>query len=647
VTPPPRSRTERRRGTSRPTLAGGRRLLSEAEFAHELHLAIAAGAGASATSLVHIGIHETPRLRGLFGADCEAEISRQLGALVLANTRATDAAAYLRRGSRYALLLPEARPRAVNQRLDRLSRQIAGHAFEVGGERLRVTPIVGLAEVPGGITPDEAHRRAETAVRHADTRLDLLVARYASIAAAEQRGPAREDGGRLGSIMAPLAGMLIATLVPFLLPLLFYLSLGAAGFGVTRVVYVAVVLALVSTALAIFAECFHALRRVEPPGEPAEPYPAASAIIVAYLPNEVATVVDTVEAFLRLEYQAPLQVIVAYNTPLDLPIERVLHEIAARDPRLLPLRVEQSTSKAQNVNAALREVTGEFVGVFDADHHPEAGSFARAWRWLSHGCDVVQGHCSIRNGAASWLARVVAVEFETIYAVAHPGRARLHGFGIFGGSNGYWRTDRLHQMRMRMFMLTEDIDSSIRALLAGFRIVSDPGLVSRELSPATLPVLWSQRMRWAQGWFQVALRYLAALLRARSLTVRQKIGVVYLLGWSQVYPWISGQILPILAFWTIKQGWRNIEWLIPLWIATSVLTLSTGPVRACIAYRLAVPELRRRPGWFLFYIVAEPFFFAPLKNLIVRVAQIHELMGERQWKVTTRAVGAESAPGAA
>ena len=45
------------------------------------------------------------------------------------------------------------------------------------------------------------------------------------------------------------------------------------------------------------------------------------------------------------------------------------------------------------------------------------------------------------------LQRLIAAEFEAMYAVSHPGRARLHGFGIFGGSNGYWRRDVLDLTR--------------------------------------------------------------------------------------------------------------------------------------------------------------------------------------------------------
>ena len=89
-------------------------------------------------------------------------------------------------------------------------------------------------------------------------------------------------------------------------------------------------------------------------------------------------------------------------------------------PWLVPLRVQGSISKAQNVNAALAHVGGEFVGLFDADHHP---SFVpRAWRWLAGGAGVVQGHCVIRNGEHQPSATcLVATEFEAIYAVAHPG----------------------------------------------------------------------------------------------------------------------------------------------------------------------------------------------------------------------------------
>lgn len=250
----------------------------------------------------------------------------------------------------------------------------------------------------------------------------------------------------------------------------------------------------------------------------------------------------------------------------------------------MPLRVARSTSKAQNVNAALAFVTGEFVGIFDADHKPDPDEFRRAWRWLSNGYDVVQGHAVVRNGDASLVARTVAVEFESIYAVSHPGRARLHAFGIFGGSNGFWKTDLLRRTRMRGSMLTEDIDSAMRVVEGGARIASDPALVSRELAPTEWRALWNERMRWAQGWFQVSLRHIGPVLRSRHMSLQQKTGAMFLLGWREVYPWISVQMFPIIAYKAYSAGGvSKLNWAIPILVLTTVFTLSVGPGQVVFA----------------------------------------------------------------
>ena len=392
-------------------------------------------------------------------------------------------------------------------------------------------------------------------------------------------------------------------------------------------------IALVLTALVIWIECLAAFRPKTPPDE-AESYPPATAIIPAYLPNEADTIVETVEAVLEQDYDE-LQVILAYNTPEDLPVEDELREIAARDPRFTVMRVHGSVSKAQNVNVALASVTGEFVAIFDADHHPAPGSFRRAWRSLGNGADVVQGHCVVRNGTDGRLQRLVAAEFEAMYAVSHPGRARLHGFGIFGGSNGYWRTSVLKLIRLRSFMLTEDIDSSMRVLAAGGKIVSDPGLLSTELAPGTWSALWGQRLRWAQGWSQVSLRYLWDGVRNPQLSLRQKVGLSYLLGWREIYPWISLQTFPIVAYWLLK-GSPPVSWFVPVFVATTLFTFSAGLMQAWAAWRLSAPELRKRGRWFVFFGLLSQLFYQELKNIITRTAHLKEGMREKRWKVTPR-----------
>ena len=231
-------------------------------------------------------------------------------------------------------------------------------------------------------------------------------------------------------------------------------------------------------------------RRAKPPDD-LPPLPGCTAIFAAYLPNEQDIILETLTHVLGQSDVPPdqFQVILAYNTPESLAIEADLQALAARDPRLLPLRVAGSKSKAENVNAALGAATGEIVAVFDADHLPAPDAFRRAWRWLGDGCDMVQGRCVIRNHAHNWLTRTIAIEFDTIYAVSHPGRAHLSGTAIFGGSNGYWRREVLADLGMNQAMLTEDIDVSVRSLLEGRRLVHDRTIVSAELAPLAGPPL--------------------------------------------------------------------------------------------------------------------------------------------------------------
>ena len=528
----------------------------------------------------------------------------------------------------------------TTRRLEVLTQFIVARRFGPPEEAITLTPAVGwvgLTEVPGARALVVA---ADIAATHAEARLDLVPMHYTPAMQAAAR-PLRRS--RLVSVLRTPFQFALTLVLGLVIPYVVYAALDDAGFDITGVVYLVVVATLVLTGVLIWWEGILALRPLQPPDDEIESWPRASAIIAAYLPNEAATLLDTLEAFLRVDYP-DLQVILAYNTPQSMPIESELRDLARRDPRLVALRVEPSESKAQNVNAALSHVEGEFVGVFDADHHPDPDAFRRAWRWLSSGTDVVQGHNVVRNGSASFVARIVAVEFEAIYAVSHPGRNRLHDFGIFGGSNGYWRTDLLRATRMQGSMLTEDIDSSIRAVEGGHVIVSDPGIKSRELATTTVGALWNQRMRWSQGWFQVSLRHTWRALRSKQLSFRQKLGVFHLLAWREVYPWLSLQMIPILAYWLVGSG-RSLDWTVPVFVLTTLFIVSVGPGQALFAYLVGDPEVRKHRSWFWIYLVFASLLYTEFKNTIARVAQIKELMGERDWRVTPRTPESPPTPG--
>lgn len=544
-------------------------------------------------------------------------------------------------GGGLVLLMPETQPDQVEQRLSTVTSALAVTPFAVGDESVHVTPVTGWAtsaDRPAAEGPEALLLRARMAATTAEAHLDLVPLRWTPAleeapAAPSQRPRRARAAERLRTPAAILVTFLLGVAAPFLA----YVGVYQLGVDLSGGIYLIVTLSLTITAALIWTEGFLALRPQRPPAGPSGPPPPASAIIAACLPNEAATVVEAIEHFLAVDYPGPLQIVLAYNTPQPMPVEDRLAELARRDHRFVPFRVEGSTSKAQNVNAALAVVDGEFAGIFDADHHPRPDSFVRAWQWLSSGYDVVQGHCVVRNGEASWVARTVAVEFEAIYAVSHPGRTRLHGFGIFGGSNGYWRTEALRESRMQGAMLTEDIDSSMRALMRGRRITSDPGLVSMELAPTTVKAIWNQRMRWAQGWFQVSKRHLVDGWRSSQLTLRNKLGLFFLLGWREAHPWLSLQMFPLIAFLAWREGGiATLDWVIPVFVLSTLFTLSVGPGQVVFAYRLAHQDLRDRSGWFLTYLLVASLAYTEFKNVIARVAQIKELLGDRRWVVTPR-----------
>ncbi|KAF2757840.1 N-acetylglucosaminyltransferas-like protein [Pseudovirgaria hyperparasitica] len=264
-------------------------------------------------------------------------------------------------------------------------------------------------------------------------------------------------------------------------------------------------------------------------------------ILVAYLPNEKDIILDRVDYMVnKIIYpRDKIRINVLYNTPKAIPdVENDLRVLAKEHHHLRVVKVPNSTSKADNLNHFLThcvEPDSDVIAIFDADHypHPNASRWAMERFAQSSDIDIVQGRCIIFNSQDNFLTKMIAVEFDKIYAVSHPGRAVMWNFGLFCGSNGYWRSDLLKKLKMDGSMLTEDIDSALRALSHGANAVHDMNVTSYELAPTTWPTFWKQRLRWAQGWTQASARHLQMTWNAppeqRPRTARIRFGIFSLL----------------------------------------------------------------------------------------------------------------------
>ena len=235
--------------------------------------------------------------------------------------------------------------------------------------------------------------------------------------------------------------------------------------------------------------------------------------------------------------QDRIRINLVYNTPYPIePLETELNRLARRTAHFRSIKVPGSTSKADNLNYFFSlQTESDITAIFDADHYPHPyGPRWAAERFMQDKqADLVQGRCIIFNSTSSWLSAMISVEFDKIYAVSHPGRAALWGFGVFTGSNGYWRTTLLHKMQMDGTVLTEDIDSAMRAIgEKSAKIIHDLNVTSYELAPTSIPALWKQRLRWAQGWTQVSLHHCPLTFtksREGNRSLKTRLGLLSLL----------------------------------------------------------------------------------------------------------------------
>jgi cellulose synthase/poly-beta-1,6-N-acetylglucosamine synthase-like glycosyltransferase len=94
-------------------------------------------------------------------------------------------------------------------------------------------------------------------------------------------------------------------------------------------------------------------------------------------------------------------------------------------------------------------------------------------------------------------------------------------------------------------MLTEDIDSALRAVQKNVKAVHEINAVSYELAPSEFQGFWKQRLRWAQGWAQASLVHMPMVWNrpeqgTRSFTKR--FGVFSLLAVREVSYYLITQV---------------------------------------------------------------------------------------------------------
>lgn len=188
-------------------------------------------------------------------------------------------------------------------------------------------------------------------------------------------------------------------------------------------------------------------------------------------------------------------------------------------------RKDRSGFKAGALANGLNEANGEFVAVFDADFVPPKDFLTRTVPYFSNSAiGMVQCRWNFFNEDYSWFTRIQSLLLASHFRIEHYVRFKEGLFFNFNGTAGIWRKCAITSSGgWQSDTVTEDIDLSYRAQLAGWRFIYlDDYTVPSEL-PATLSAFRRQQQRWAKGSIQTARKLLPTIISSRRISLKVKL----------------------------------------------------------------------------------------------------------------------------
>jgi len=229
--------------------------------------------------------------------------------------------------------------------------------------------------------------------------------------------------------------------------------------------------------------------------------------------------------------------------------------------------------KAGALALGMTEAGGELIAIFDADFLPPPDFLVRTAPYFSNPkVGMVQARWGFINQKYSWLTNIQSILLGPHFSIEHLVRFRRGLFFNFNGTAGVWRREAIESSGgWQSDTVTEDLDLSYRAQLAGWRFVYLDGIIVPSELPTTLAAFRSQQQRWAKGSIQTAKKILPRLLMA-PLPLRLKIeAAAHLLA---NLGWLFGAIITLTLYpaiiWREEVGPYQLFRLdLPLFLGTS------------------------------------------------------------------------------
>ncbi len=210
--------------------------------------------------------------------------------------------------------------------------------------------------------------------------------------------------------------------------------------------------------------------------------------------------------------------------------------------------------KAGALRYGLSRASGEFVAIFDADFVPQPDWLRRTVAPFcqpgSERIGLVQTRWCHLNAGYSPLTRAQALALDGHFGVEQAARAGAGLLFNFNGTAGLWRRACIESVGgWSGQTLSEDLDLSYRAQLAGWTLHYDPSIAAPAEIPAQIAAFKRQQFRWAKGSMQVARR-LAGRVLVGPLSPFQKVEALLHLTAYSVHP-----LMVLLLLLTVPLLW--------------------------------------------------------------------------------------------
>ena len=283
-------------------------------------------------------------------------------------------------------------------------------------------------------------------------------------------------------------------------------------------------------------------------------------------------------------------------------LERLLREI----PNLRVLVLERNLGKAQALNLGALATKAEYLMCIDADAllDPEAISWMVFDLERSPRVGAVTGSPRVLN-RTTLVSRIQVGEFSAIVGMIKRTQRLMGRVYTVSGVCTCFRRSAVHDVGYwSSETVTEDVDISWRLQLSYWSILYEPRALCWILVPETVRGLWHQRLRWARGGMEAALRYRSRVFR---WTKRRMWPVFIELMVSTV--WCYAVLLVLLA-WLLTQlapGWMPSELqvvdLLPGWTGSllAVVCLLQFLTGLALDRRYEPANLVRQIFWAIWY----------------------------------------------